>query len=414
MAKNDLKTLLAGDDESRKRWFSTGFMAGGGVASVDPEKHVLQSAVLIRPGEARGHGVWIDQAFCMDIATRGEQAASKGLKARFGHPNMCGEALGTFLGRWKGVKMSEDGRVVGDLHLSSTAAESPKGDLRNYVEQLAAKEPQHFGTSIVFSMDWTNMEEFMSAHQEEYDEVNSDGTPTGRKGKRFKSPDPDNVENLPHARCAELHAADLVDDPAATDGIFSGAGGASLAAQVTEWLDLHPEVVTLLGEDSGMVDILARYADQLKPFLAKYTAKFSQPAGTAESATAPEPTQPAAESAELQTRITTLEGQLSAAKAESETLSSQLAAASTRADTAEASLKTLTVEREQLAGQVQTLTAEKTTLQAECDRAKAERQDLDQKLTALSAGQAPLSSVPAPTEEKKGNFMEDARKSKSK
>jgi ribosomal protein L37AE/L43A len=255
-------------NDTSARWFSTGFMVGG-VGAVDADKHTLKDAVLIRPGEALGHGVWIDAAFCADIAARGAQAGDKGLKARFGHPNMCSEALGTFLGRWKATRIDEGSFVRGDLHLSSTAAESPKGDLRKYVEEMAAKEPGHFGASIVFSMDQKAMCDFVLANgaTESGEDIDLSA---------FKSPDPANVKNLPHARCAALHAADLVDDPAATDGMFSGAAGMSLAGQMTEYLDTHPEIFKAMNDEPELLNIVTRYADELKPFLSRYTENLAK------------------------------------------------------------------------------------------------------------------------------------------
>ena len=253
------------------KWLRTGFQVGG-VKSVDCGAHSLIGASVIRPGEALGHGVWIDSEFCASVVAMAAQGklATAGIKARFGHPNMCSDAMGTFLGRWKGLSIDESGKVSGDLHLSSTASESPKGDLRKYVEEMAAKEPDHFGASIVFTSDIEGM----------IDHAKKNGAIEAEDGEidfsAFISPDPTNVKNLPHARCAELHAIDLVDDPAATDGMFSGAAGLSLAGQVTEWLDTHPEVFTALSQDNGMLDIFSRYNKELKPFIERYAKNMKE------------------------------------------------------------------------------------------------------------------------------------------
>ena len=254
----------------QNKWLRTGFQVGG-VSSVDSGAHTLMGASVIRPGEALGHGVWIDAAFCQSVCAMASQGklASAGIKARFGHPNMCSDALGTFLGRWKNIKVDEMGKVSGDLHLSSTASESPKGDLRKYVEEMAANEPDHFGASIVFTADQKAMEDYAVQYGAVKQGMEIDLS-------SFKSPDPANVKNLPHARCSELHAIDLVDDPAATDGMFSGAAGLSLAGQVTEWLDTHPEVFSALSQDNGMLDILSRYSGELKPFIERYAKNMTE------------------------------------------------------------------------------------------------------------------------------------------
>lgn len=389
------------------RWMSTGFIAGG-VQSVDADRHTLKGAVLIRPGEALGHGYWIDHDFCRAVASMSAKGKSgqAGLKARFGHPNMCSDALGTFLGRWKNITVDEAGYVRGDLHLSSTASESPKGDLRKYVEEMAAKEPDHFGASIVFTVDKDAEAEFYEAHQ-----IESDGA------RLFKSPDPANVKNLPHARLSELHAADLVDDPAATDGMFSGAGGAALAAQMTEWLDTHPEVFIAL-QEPGVVETLQRYSKELRPFIERYSStkeiimteetNEELPAIPAEPDAIAEPEAPPAEPEEQQTEEEPKADELTA-KVDNlaeriETLTVERDGAVKRAEQAEAELKELTAEREKIASRL-------TSLQTEYDQLLENYETASKKLTALDAGKLPVSSVPAESL-KSGTIFERARASK--
>lgn len=400
-----------------KRWFSTGFMAGG-VTSVDAEKHTLHGAVIIRPGEALGHGYWIDKEFCQAVAAMSAKgkSASAGLKARFGHPNMCSDALGTFLGRWKNITVDEQGFVRGDLHLSSTASESPKGDLRKYVEELAAKEPDHFGASIVFSSDTEAEDAFYAANTAEVDGA----------ARRFQSPDPANIKNLPHARVSELHAADLVDDPAATDGMFSGAGGAALAAQMTEWLDTHPEVFAAL-QEPGVIDTLQRYSTELKPFVDRYTAGAGEKLGSVVQTVTtvwtdenPEPVkekpsesaesdaettqEKPAESGEPVAEVGALTAQVTAHAAHIEQLTIERDGAVKRAESAEASTATLNAERDELAKRI-------TKLEAEKAQAETERDEANRKVAALSEGQPPVSSVPAEAV-KTGSLFERARAAK--
>lgn len=399
------------NEAERKRWFSTGFLASG-VGSVSAEQHSLNDAAVIRAGEARGHQLWIDGEFCTSVAQKAALAADKGLKARFGHPDMCSDALGTFLGRWKGLRADPDAVVRGSLHLSSTAAESPKGDLRNYVEQMAAKEPQHFGTSIVFTRDWETEEDFIVSHGGEFCFGHWDGCAFSTKGKckdrkeipegmdyyvdtsQFKSPDAANVKNLRHARLSELHAADLVDDPAATDGMFAGAGGAALAARVSEYLDTHPEIIQALRNEPEMVTILERYATELRPFLDRYNA--NHPAKAAEPAQASgTPADPPADAAvPLADQVAVLETLIQSVKAERERLTGELAGSVKRAETAEAEVKRLTVERDELAARANSI----PTIEKERDAFKSERDQLQARLAVIEAGAPPVSAVPAPTE----------------
>jgi hypothetical protein len=73
-----------------------------------------------------------------------------GIKARFGHPNICSTALGTYLGRYRNFRRSA-GKVMADLHLDLSAARSPKGNLYDYILTLAETNPDMFGASIAFN-----------------------------------------------------------------------------------------------------------------------------------------------------------------------------------------------------------------------------------------------------------------------
>lgn len=415
-------------NEVEGRWFSTGFMVGG-VESVDAGAHTLKNAVLIRPGEALGHGFWIDAEFCADIAKRGAMAGDKGMKARFGHPNMCSEALGTFLGRWKATRFdAETGRVTGDLHLSSTAAESPKGDLRKYVEEMAAKEPDHFGASIVFTFD----QEACYAHSIQHGAVEKeDDYGKYLDFESFKSPDAANVKNLPHARCAELHAADLVDDPAATDGMFSGAGGLSLAAQMTEWLDTHPGVLAAINDEPELLNIVSRYSNELQPFLTRYTENLGRKTTLAEgdpippvedapagdcpecggtgkcpecngSGMKPEPAEPG-EGGEVAAEPA--DDGLAKAAAEVAKLTAERDGLKAEGEKAVLALSQAISERDVLKGKSEKAEAELTAI-------KAERDEALKKLAAIEAGSPPVSTVPAEKNEHTGSLMQRARKRK--
>ena len=351
-----------------KRWFSTGWQGGGSVGGVDAEKHVLRDAVVIRPGEALTHGLWVDREFGGQVvaAAGSGKFATSGIKARFGHPNMCSDALGTFLGRWKNLRQREDGFVIGDLYLSSTASDSPRGDLRKYIEEMAAQEPGHFGASIVFARDGEAEQLFMEANSNE-----TDG---------FKSPDPANGANLPHARLSELHAADLVDEPAATDGMFSGAAGAALAAQVTEWLDLHPEVLKALTEEPVMADIVARYPDEIKPFLARYAAHAT----------------PVVADAEPDAKTSAMAAEIASRKEEIASLQTIQQASEAERDTLRANVDQLTGQLAGAQESVKALEGERDTLKAQIGQLEAARDAALARVAAVERGEHPLSGASAP------------------
>ncbi len=165
---------------------------------------VINGASIITRGEALGHDLWVDADFLSDVTAAGN-AKNTGLKARFTHPGLSSDGLGTYLGKVHNLRTEGD-RVIGDLHFQESATKTPDGNLAEYVMQLAEDAPEDFGISIVFDHD--------AAASELHTLENT-------QGGRFVSPDEDNRNNYPHARLQQLRAADVVDSPAANpDGLF--------------------------------------------------------------------------------------------------------------------------------------------------------------------------------------------------
>jgi hypothetical protein len=187
--------------------------------TVDREKGAIFGVSVNTVGEAKGHGVHLEQSFVERVAELGN-AEKNGLKARFGHPSMCSTALGTFLGRFKNFRV-EGEQVLADLFLSGSAKDAPGGNLYDYVLGLAESESDMFGTSIVFTVG------------EEYQLEGDDRT---------------------FVTCDKLHACDVVDDPAANpDGLFSAFNQDALSSQVSEFLGTHPEIYEILSTKPEIV-----------------------------------------------------------------------------------------------------------------------------------------------------------------
>ena len=202
-----------------QRYFSTTPVFSAPPSNVDRETGFIQGVTIAQLGLAKGHGAYIDRTFLLQIVDNAS-AKSAGIKARFGHPNMCSQALGTYLGRFKNYSYSGD-KVKADLFIDETAKSTPNGDLYNYVFDMAEKNPDMFGASIVFSLS---------------DSVIVEESIDNKKVKKE------------FYRLQDLMATDIVDSPAATDGLFSArlSGVEAFPALATQFLDENPEILDFI------------------------------------------------------------------------------------------------------------------------------------------------------------------------
>jgi hypothetical protein len=196
---------------------------------VDFEKGVIYGAAVTRVGPAKGHGVQLDSDFINNVASMGNAQGAAGLKVRFGHPTMSGNALmdAPFIGRAK--NFTSDGQTVrADIFLSNSAKETPAGNLHQRAMELSADSPDMFGMSIVFSAGEMFRED--------------------KDGNKFTESD-DEFRQLtgdPFATIEKLFGVDVVDDPAATDGMFSAIQPEAFAVQASDFLDNHPKIWDLI------------------------------------------------------------------------------------------------------------------------------------------------------------------------
>lgn len=204
-----------------KRWFRSNtlriddtYLPSANTLSVNRKERVIYGFAVVTKGEAEGHNMLLNDKFLDDIVLQGNQS-NIGIKSRFGHPSLSGEALGTAIGRAKSFR--RDGDIVrADLHLLDSASHTPDGDLADYIMRLADEDPQAFGASIVFTGRATP-------------QLNEEGKPDYDKPRI--------------AHLDRFLDVDVVDDPAANPGgMFSReSGGDHLAVRVTAFLDRYFE-----------------------------------------------------------------------------------------------------------------------------------------------------------------------------
>lgn len=246
-ASEVIKRPLARDRSNVNRGFAGNVDPEGG----DRGAGIIEGYSVITRGEALGHGLWCDDVFLAQVNEALAATGDAGIKSRFTHPGLSADGLGKFLGNTKNPTL-KPGQVVGDLHFSKSAHATPDGDLASHVMELAANDPDKFGSSIVFEHDFPAEDQFMADHLDE--------------AGRFKSPDPENVNHYPHCRLKKLSASDLVDDPAANPGgLFHRSQEiAQEATSLMEYaLDLDGATVPALGQFD--ID-----PDRLKSFLSRF------------------------------------------------------------------------------------------------------------------------------------------------
>jgi len=193
-------------------------------AKVDRKANIIFGANLMQVGDLNDGDArpWTVDAESLRQAQQMMSKGNNGSKARFTHPNMSSDGMGSYLGRWKNVRV-DGGTLRGDLHIADAAFKSPQGDLGTYVMDLAESDPEAFGVSLATRLDQKDLEEF------------------DRKRTDEKWP----------MRFADIRAGDIVDEPAATrGGMFdlTTPDLRNLPAQATVLLstyfgDAEPEVV---------------------------------------------------------------------------------------------------------------------------------------------------------------------------
>jgi hypothetical protein len=184
--------------------------------------YVLKDVRIVEEGPARGHGVWLDARFVDTIVTL---AAGRMIKCRLGHPDMCKESMGTYVGYYNNFRTVSDANgtyAVADLNVSQASNKSPNGTLGDYIVELAQEAPTMFGNSIEFMPGETYYK--TDKGHDVYRDYSEEGT--GYKlgtGEAYDKSLHGNINrNKEYVECSAFENSDLVDEAAATSQLFSG------------------------------------------------------------------------------------------------------------------------------------------------------------------------------------------------
>jgi hypothetical protein len=210
-----------------------------GAKRVDRELKTIFGGRLMQTGDLNDGDPrpWTIDSKTLDQVVSLAQKTRAGLKARYTHPNMSSDGMGSYLGRWTNLSIEGD-VIVGDLKLADAAFNSPQGDLGTYVMDMAEEDPEAFGVSLATLLDWDDYESFRESQYEKQKDAR-------KRGETYQE------EKWP-MRFAAIRAGDVVDEPAATRGGFfslTDVDNRNLPAQATTLLDAYfsdaePEVVT--------------------------------------------------------------------------------------------------------------------------------------------------------------------------
>lgn len=233
----DIKVFTA---QMAKHFFKSLPVFSGPEIKIDRENSVIRGVQIAKFGRNK-NATYFDEQFLADLVQKGNEQ-TQGVKSRFGHPNMCATSFGTFIGRYKNFSQREIGMggptaVFADLHLDPITKQlevEGKGiKMFDYIFQMAETNPDMFGNSI---------------------HINSI-----RKDKKIGG------ETQTIHKLTSFIASDLVDDPAATDGLFSN--GNDLGVLVTSFLDENPAIFSSIQANPSIIeDFFDRYRNYLSNY----------------------------------------------------------------------------------------------------------------------------------------------------
>lgn len=186
-------------------------IAGG---RVDREKRTIFGCSLMQLGELNDSRPWFVDRKTLDQALALMEAGGGATKARYTHPNMSNDGLGSYLGRWVNPRI-DNGHLRADLVLSERAFTGPRGDIGTYILDMAEGDADMLGVSLATRMNRKAMK--------------SDARADGKQPIRFSA----------------IRAGDVVDEPAATrGGLFESSSLAELPLHATQVLDHYFEAAT--------------------------------------------------------------------------------------------------------------------------------------------------------------------------
>lgn len=212
-------------------------------SNVDFEAGIIKNVILCEVGEAKGHGLHLEQEFIDSLHAYALKHHKVGMKARFGHPSMSNESLGTEMGRFKNFQL--DGSLIrADLHLFESANLSPNNPgIKDWMLNMADEDANAIMCSIVFQPASLYQYDVKGNQQEvSWDMWDGVWVPKDPKAKLVKG-----AKTYPKLK-AFTHT-DIVDEGAATSKLFSAQFNQDKFGVIaTEFLNEYPQVAEFIKE----------------------------------------------------------------------------------------------------------------------------------------------------------------------
>lgn len=207
---------------------------------------------MCQVGEAKGHNVHLEQSFIDDGISYAQKVhADKGMKARFGHPSMSNETLGSEMGRFKNFRVEGD-RMLADLHLFESANLSPTHPgMKDWMLAQAKEDPEAIMCSIVFSADhYYQRTEKGEKYKLKRAYSDKDGLVWVSDDQSFKY----NPDSKVYVALKELMFCDIVDQGAATDKLLSEQFNSDKFSVIaTQFFNDHPKIDSFLQENPDKI-----------------------------------------------------------------------------------------------------------------------------------------------------------------
>lgn len=201
--------------------------------NVDRENGILKNTCVANFGDNKNDS-YFDEVFIQQLLKAGNETEG-GIKSRFGHPNACATSFGTYIGRYRNFSI-KNGNLYADLFLdpvTKTLEVEGKGmKMFDYIMTMAENNSDMFGNSIHI-----------------YSDV-------------YEKPIEGEIKYLHNLK--KFKAVDLVDDPAATDSLFSN-NSQDFGVIMTDFLDDNPELFDVVNKQPQILeDFFERYQNYNK------------------------------------------------------------------------------------------------------------------------------------------------------